>query len=206
MFQIRDTATASDKSDKSDKANVMTQVDIQDANNDVQFWKVLQPSNRHFDFQWQSGLNKLGANETFNDDDSVECAGGRLYYGTANNLQLWSYCGDHIQAIREPTELPEFKCVTLKSKKAANMLELGSKVYSLYDPQTYAKFGWDMKENESIVIWAAVTGRVEFLDWWVLQGYVLTDFQLHSCKEVVDEQKQRKVMLWLETYKSTKAQ
>jgi hypothetical protein len=205
MSQSNDAMVISDQSDKFDmsgKSDATTLVDIQDANNAVTYWKVLQPSNKHHNFQWQAGLNKLGANETFNGDYFVECAGGRLYYSDANNLQVWSHHGDHIQAIREPTELPEFKCVRLYGKKAANMLELGSKVYSLYDPQTYAKFGWDIKNNQFIVYWAAVTGRVEFLDWWVSQGNVLTDLQLYECKQSADTYDQQHVMSWLKKYES----
>lgn len=50
-----------------------------------------------------------------------------------------------------------------------NKIILGKK-YSLFDPETYKKFGWKMEDNHHLVDNASATGNIDFLNYWIKTG------------------------------------
>ena len=57
-----------------------------------------------------------------------------------------------------------------------------SKRYSLFEPETYERFGLDIRQNKYLVDLASSSGNIEFLNWWLS-----SDIDLEYSAKSIDE-------------------
>lgn len=129
----------------------------------AEFYKVTNGEETHYGFEYHDGLNELA--EPFNDDPNFLCGAGGLYFTDLKNINRFYSYGTNIREIFLPKNDPDFKMVQIaeESKWRANKIILGKK-YSLFDDETYRILGLNIRENESILFFAAKYQNIEFLD------------------------------------------
>ena len=136
------------------------------------YYKITNEQEIHNGFVYKDGLNILV--ENFNNDTEQWCVPGGFYFTTIENIPRYYSYGINIREVRLPLDDPEFIMIKNPScdVSRANKIVLGKK-YSLYDPETYAKFGLLMENNIYLVNHASEHGHIEFLDYWLLSGLKL---------------------------------
>ena len=126
-------------------------------------FKITNGEETHFGYKYVDGLNTL--TEDFNDDPDVKCGKGGFYFTTKGHIQRFYSFGIYLREVTIPIDDPDFKIIKCKdgTKWRSNKIILGTR-YSLFDPETYVKFGLDIWKNKYIVIYACQYGRIDFLD------------------------------------------
>lgn len=125
--------------------------------------KITNEIETHFGFKYVDGLNILVSE--FNDDPNVKCGSGGFYFTTKKHIQKFYSFGIYLREISIPITDPEFKILKCKdnTKWRCNKIILGTK-HSLFDPETYVKFGLDIWQNKHIIVFACKYGKLDFLE------------------------------------------
>ncbi|AKI79786.1 ankyrin repeat protein [Acanthamoeba polyphaga mimivirus] len=100
------------------------------------YFKILNSTRKHNDFQYVDGLNVL--QEEFNDNKFASCVPGRLYFTKAKYIFRYINYGIYLRDIELPIHNPKFKMIKdpNQDKYGANMLILGTE-RNLSDPKTW---------------------------------------------------------------------
>ena len=123
------------------------------------YFKVTKPDECHYGLTYHDGINALEGK--FNDDPTMECGPGGLYFTTIENIQKFYSFGTNLRVVELPDDA-DLKVVKLSNKFRANKIILKEK-YSLFDPKTYEMFGLDIKKNSWILDHACDSLNVDFI-------------------------------------------
>ena len=127
------------------------------------FFKITNAEETHFGYEYVDGENILA--EEFNDDPNIKCGAGGFYFTTKGYISRFYSFGIYLREITIPVDDPDFRIIKCKdaTKWRSNKIILGTR-HSLFDPETYVKFGLDIWKNKYIVVFACQYGRIDFLD------------------------------------------
>lgn len=109
------------------------------------FFKITNWYENHNGFQYQDGLNVLIG--PFNDDPSISCCEGGLYFTDSSNILDFLGYGCFIREVFLPWNDPDFKMVKDNNKWRANKIILGKK-YDLWEIETL-----ELLKNEGVDIY-----------------------------------------------------
>src|ERR1700728_200992 len=133
------------------------------------YFKITNQDETHYGHKYHTGLNILSG--IFQETGS--CVSGGLYYTDLEHVTEFFSYGIYLREVFLPESDPDFICVKDGSNKwRANKIILGER-YSLFDLDTYNKFGLDPGQNRTIVDKASEVGNIDFLDWWARSGSTL---------------------------------
>ena len=101
----------------------------------MEYYKITNKSENHYEFQYKDGLNVLI--EPFNDNPGDSCCEGGLYFTDIKNILKFVSFGCYVREVFLPLDDPDFKMVKDPSndKWRANKIILGQK-YNLWDVKT----------------------------------------------------------------------
>lgn len=135
-------------------------------------FKITRENEKHYNLQYDDGLNILDM--PFNNDDD-HCTPGKLYFSDSKNICKYLGFGDNLRKISLPIDNPDFKmtkCI-YGEKYGANMLTFGEK-FDLNKVETYQKMvlmGIDIRAgNDNAMIVAAQKGNLEIVKFLVESG------------------------------------
>ncbi|AUV58851.1 ankyrin repeat protein [Bandra megavirus] len=135
-------------------------------------FKVTHKDEKHYNFQYQDGLNILDMPFNNNED---HCVPGKLYFTDSKNICKYLGFGDNLRKISLPIDNPNFKMTKCLygEKYGANMIVLEEK-YDLNQVETYQKMismGIDIRAgNDNALIVAAQKGNLEIVKYLVESG------------------------------------
>ncbi|QTF49633.1 hypothetical protein qu_742 [Acanthamoeba polyphaga mimivirus] len=112
-----------------------------------------------FENQYQIGLVESSYDD--NPDDYLTTNG--LYFTNAKYISDYFNQGTTLFEIKLPIDDNEFKYIRTGDRWRANRLNL-VKSYSLFDSETYNKFGLNITDNKYIMDFASSLGKIDFLD------------------------------------------
>ncbi|AGD92793.1 hypothetical protein LBA_00875 [Megavirus lba] len=114
---------------------------------------------------------------TYNGGDDIEIHVTKIKY-----IHLYYHLGTEFAIINLPKNDPEFVVNKDRDSMSWYVNKYGfGKIYSLYDPKTYEKFGLNIQDNHHIMDFASSDNRVDILDWYIESGY-----QLHYSNKAIN--------------------
>ena len=109
--------------------------DARTSNNACVYYKITNKKENHRGFQYSEGLNILI--DDFNNDPNQSCCKGGLYFTDAANIFEFLNYGIYLREITLPTSDENFCMVKDNNKWRANMIDLGTKRYELFNVNTF---------------------------------------------------------------------
>ena len=135
------------------------------------YYKITNAEEKHYDFQYRDGLNRLKGK--FNEDQEDPCGPGGLYFCDIKNILEFLDKGIYLREITLPNKDPEFKILKCDNKYRANMIILGKK-YSLSDVSTFKMLiesGADLHANNCYSLkWSAYNGYLDIVKYLISNG------------------------------------
>jgi len=128
--------------------------------------KIMKTNMKHYEVQYKIGeVIKMPDNEKFDSDPFIKSGAGGLYWSTVPWMHKYSAYGTKVAEIEMPTKEqdPDFQIMQLSENKSRSSSLIITKTYSLYEEDTYTRYGLDMSKNEYIVAFAVTEGNMEFL-------------------------------------------
>ena len=134
--------------------------------NNLMYFKITNVDEKENNFIYHDGLNIS--------DKSFYVNGLGLCFTTIEYIPTFYDDGIWIREVEFPKDDPEFRMAKAPGgiEWVANKIILGPK-YSLFDIETYKKFGLDITKNDYIIDNASKIGNVAFLNWWKISGFDL---------------------------------
>lgn len=129
----------------------------------IKYFKITNRLEIHNNLVFHDGLNIL--KEKF-DDTNMNSMSNGIYFTTIDYIPKYYYIGINLREIILPKD-SDFKMIRLSEgdKYRANKVIFGKK-YSLYNPETYTRFGLNMEYNIHLVNHASTYGDIDFLNLW----------------------------------------
>ena len=121
----------------------------------------------YHNYQLNDGLN-ISPIPT-EDDPANSHHGQGFFFTTAMHINEYFAYGCNLRQVILPHDDPNFRMVKVGNSFCANRIILGEK-HSLYDFDTYKRFGLDIKDNNQITKLACAEGNLEFLYRWEKLG------------------------------------
>lgn len=144
---------------KKHKTNV-TIVNDKKIHKNIKYAKITNKKEIHYDLQYSTGLIK--DNVPFNPEGS--CVGGGIYFAPLDKIHKFLNYGCWLRIVSLPINDPNFQMTNDGIDKfRANMIILSER-YSLFDIETYKKFGLAIPNEIDMVMMASNYGEREILE------------------------------------------
>lgn len=121
----------------------------------------------YHNYQLNDGLNISSIPREENPANSHH--GHGFFFTTAEYINNYYAYGCNLRQVILPQDDINFRIVRVGNSFCANRIILGEK-YSLYDPDTYERFGLHIEDNNQITKLASAEGNLEFLCKWKKLG------------------------------------
>nr|AEX62656.1 putative ankyrin repeat protein [Moumouvirus Monve] len=159
--------------------------------NEGKYFKIINEEWNHHGFHYKLGTNVLL--ESFNEDESVLCGPGGLYFINFDKIKNYYSFGTNLAVISLPENDPDLKILFLDEKMRANKINI-DQVFSLFDINTYLKFGLNIRHNKYIIYFAVKYKNYNFLNWWLNSGITLY-YDKNIC-ELIFENNYLDILQW----------
>lgn len=134
----------------------------------MEYYKITNKKENHYEFQYKNGLNVLI--EPFDDDPDHSCCAGGLYFTDIQNILKFAKTGCYLREVLLPTNDPDFKMIGDENHDIwrANKIILGKR-YVLYTIETVEllKKGLDVKHFEELLPVACVKGNYNLVKYLI---------------------------------------
>ena len=134
------------------------------------YYKILERTyeSYKYNFTYEKGLNTITGYSRISEKETQN----GFWLTKLSHIEKFYMEGTILATIKLPINDLDFKMTIHDNYWRSNKIIICEE-YSLYDIQTYEKFGLDILKNTCIVKFASRDNNIDFLNWWLNSGLEL---------------------------------